>query len=148
QVVRIAGDVNLDLSGLASIDVAEGVQIIGDNEAAAIGPRLFTTTDPRILLLVDHDRVRITGLRLDGQESLDAFDSVGKPDTDGIRVDKANNVEIDHNEIYRWRGAAVSVYDGNGGPSRTGDPNYVGRINRDNANTVWVHDNYIHHNQH
>jgi hypothetical protein len=48
----------------------------------------------------------------------------------------SDSVEIDNNEIHHWRGAGVRVLDGNG------------VINRANANTVQVHDNFIHHDQH
>jgi Putative Ig domain/PASTA domain/Right handed beta helix region len=117
------------------------VQILGDQSAIRAGPPLFTKTFPPVLLQVGADRdpsdgVRITGIRLDGGESDDPFSAVGKDDADGIAVFSSRDVEIDHNELYRWRGAAVNVHDGNS------------RINRDNASTVRVHDNYIHHNQH
>ena len=47
------------------------------------------------------------------------------------------NVETDNNEIYGWRGAAVRVEDSEH------------QINRSvNPQTVRIHDNYIHHNQH
>jgi hypothetical protein len=49
---------------------------------------------------------------------------------------RRRNVEIDNNEISGWRGAAVQVL----------DPRHV--INPDNYTTVWVHDNFIHHNRH
>jgi hypothetical protein len=149
-VVRIAGDVDLDLSGLSFLQVAPGVQILGDRSMFRAGPRLFTTTFPRMLLVIGgvqgppSDDVRISGIRLDGGEADDPFTAVGTEDADGIAVFASTNVQIDHNEIDRWRGTAVNVHDGNAGD----DPHFVGRINRDNANTVWIHDNYIHHNQH
>jgi Right handed beta helix region len=140
-VVRIAGNLNLDLSGMSSLIVAPGVQILGDRMAVRLGPRLFTTTFPRVLLQVGtdgkpSDNVRISGIRLDGGESDDPFSAVGKEDADGIAVFSSTNVEIDHNEIYRWRGSGVVVHDGGG------------RINRERADTVRIHDSYIHHNQH
>jgi hypothetical protein len=148
-VVRIAGNVNLDLSGMSFLRVAPGVQILGDRISTRTGPRLFTNTFPRVLLQVGadgapSDGVRISGIRLDGGESYDPFSAVGKEDADGIAITASQNVEIDRNEIFRWRGSAVSVHDGN----NANDPNFIGRINRDNANTVRIHDNYIHHNQH
>jgi hypothetical protein len=53
-------------------------------------------------------------------------------------VEKAD-VEIDHNEIYRWRGAGITVTDGD-------DERDL--INLGSARKVSIHDNYIHHNQH
>jgi len=145
-VVRIAGTLDLDLSGMHDLQVAPGVQILGDRTAVRAGPRLFTTTFPNVLLNVGpgSDHVRISGIRLDGGESDDPFSAVGTEDASGIVVNSSLDVQIDHNEIYRWRGSAVRVVDGN----NQDDPAFVGRINRDNADNVWVHDNYIHHNQH
>jgi hypothetical protein len=152
--VRIAGTLDLDLSYMDYLCVRPGVQIVGDRTVNRRGPRLFTTSFPVELLTVGckwgdglvhpSDNVRISGIRLDGGESDDPFSAVGTYDADGIGIYSSQNVEIDHSEIYRWRGAAVNVHDGNG----NNDPNFVGRINLDNAETVWVHDNYIHHNQH
>jgi len=139
---------------MSSLHVAPGVQILGDRSQVRAGPRLFTTSFPDVLLqvgveradgsIVPSDHVRISGIRLDGGESDDPFSAVGKDDAYGIAVYSSQDVEIDHNEIYRWRGGGVNVHDG----VSDDRPNFVGRINRDNANTVWVHDNYIHHNQH
>jgi len=150
--VRIAGNVNLDLSSLESIPVAAGVQILGDRSVNAAGPRIFTRTVPRQLLKVgdNSDDVRVSGIRLEGGESDDPFSGVGPRDSDGIGVYASQHVEIDHDELYHWRGAGVNVHDGNGNNSA----DYLGRLNQDtvddpaNARNVWVHDNYIHHNQH
>ncbi|MGW3631181.1 tectonin domain-containing protein [Streptomyces sp. NPDC005122] len=140
--VVIAGAVNLNLSGLSAIPVAPGVRIIGDRTVVAKGPRIFTTTFPRTLLTIGDsnggtaDNVRISGIRFDGGEPMDPGASVGTTDANGIDIWSSQNVEIDHDEFARWRGAAINVQDpGN-------------RINRANADTVWVHDNYIHDNQH
>ena len=149
--VRVAGNVDLDLSSVTSIPVGAGTQILGDRTVNPAGPRIFTTTIPHELLMLDHsDDVRISGIRLEGGETDDAFSGVGPLDSDGIGVFASQHVQIDHNEIYHWRGAGVNVHDGNDADN----PTYVGRLNRDtvddaaNAHNVWVHDNYIHHNQH
>jgi hypothetical protein len=148
-VVHIAGGLDLDLSYMSYLRVAPGVQILGDRSVVRAGPRLFTTTFPRVLLQVGadgagSDGVRISGIRLDGGESDDPFSAVGEEDADGIAVYSSQDVQIDQNEISRWRGAAVNVHDGN----NADDPHFIGRVNRANADTVWIHDNYIHHNQH
>jgi hypothetical protein len=143
-VVRIAGNIDLDLSYMSEIFVAEGVDIIGERARSPKGPRLFTTTFPRSLLDIGtpergpSDNVRIIGLRLDGGESSDPCDSAGvTPDADAISVFSSVHVVIDHNELYHWQGSTVTIYD----PGR--------RINKENAKeAVWVHDNYIHDNQH
>ena len=144
-VVSIRGDVNLDMSWGRPIVVAPGVLIFGQRDAGhPSGPRLFTTTFQRQLLSVGvdesgltSDNVRITGIRFDGGESSDPCDEAGLTnDSDAIDVFSSQHVEIDHNEFYRWNGSAVNVNDAGN------------RINRDNSDTVWVHDNWIHDNQH
>ena len=148
-VIHVAGNVNLDLSNIQDIPVAAQVQILGDRSVFPSGPRLFTTTVPATLLRIDHsDHVRISGIRLEGGQTDDPFSGLGPVDSDGIGVYASQNVEIDHSEIYHWRGAGVDVHDGN----NVNDMSYLGRLNQDtvedNTRNVWVHDNYIHHNQH
>jgi hypothetical protein len=140
-VVRVAGYLDLDLSYMADIPVAPGVEIIGERARYPRGPRLFTTSFPRRLLDIGtgdapSDNVRITGIRFDGGESSDPCDSAGLEDVDAIAVFSSQQVQIDHNEMSRWRGSGVVVYDA------------MGRISKENAGTVWVHDNYMHDNQH
>ena len=151
EVVRIAGDVQLDLSGRESIPVEKGVQIIGDRSVNSSGPRIFTTTFPSVLLSISGDSpepTRISGIRLDGGMSDDPFSAVDTPNANGIVVFGRGNVEIDHDEIHHFRGSAVAVHDGND----ANDPAFLGRLNQDTAHddtkNVRVHDNYIHHNQH
>ena len=138
-IIRIDGDVNLDLSGLSDISVAPNVQIIGDRSSNPLGPRLFTTTFPSILF---EDRAsngssheRFSGLRLDGGAPTDPSANVGNDDSTGILIDKPD-VEVDDNEVSGWRGTGVSVQDKSN------------LIDRTNASTVWIHDNYIHDDQH
>ena len=140
--VTINGDVDLNLSGLLNLPVAGGVQILGDRTANPRGPRIFTTTFPRTLLLIGNDglgiqsdHVRISGIRLDGGQGTRSADS-DTPDADGIGVESSTDVEIDHNEIYGFRGAGIAVRD------------RQNRISLANPSTVHIHDNYIHHNQH
>ena len=141
--VSIDGGVSLDLSGLESIRIRPGVQIIGDR--SGVGPLLFTTTSPRTLFLIgdgdanggyNGDNVRISGVRIRGAMSDDPFSGLGPGDPSGIGVTSSINVEIDHNDISHFAGSGVEVHDPRD------------RINRDNADSVWIHDNYIHHNQH
>jgi hypothetical protein len=140
MTVRIAGHVNLDLSGLESIRIAPGVQIIGDRSVNPRGPRLYTTTIPSRLFLIGgsgdvSDDVRISGIRLDGGRG-NVIAPANATGGTGISVISSLNVEIDHNEIYGWQGTAVWVDD------------ELDRISLANATTVRIHDNYIHRNQH
>jgi hypothetical protein len=146
--VRIAGNVDLDLSGLDNVNVAPNVQILGDRSVNPQGPRLFTTTEPRNLFHVPArtgSYERVSGIRLQGGSSYDPFGNMGEEDSNGILVEKPN-VEIDHNEIYLWRGAGVEVQDCDGCDSPSSLLNRP--VPGDNRTTVWVHDNYIHHDQH
>jgi hypothetical protein len=141
QRIEIQNHVNLDLSYRDNLYIAPGVKIHGGRTPTNPGPRLFTTTFPQRLFNIgtgyeyhESDNVRISGIRLQGAE-------MGVADGDawastGITVHSSINVEIDNNELFGWRGSAVDV----------GDP--FNRINLDNYDTVWVHDNFIHHNQH
>ena len=140
--VEIANDVVLNLSGKEYLDIEPGVQIIGGRSATNLGPLLWTTTFPTRLFLVGSgyqnnyaDHVRISGIRLQGANYNSIADE-DDPGSTGITVYSSVNVEIDNNELFGWRGSAVDVR----------DP--FNRINGYNYNTVRVHDNYIHNNEH
>ncbi len=141
-VVQIAPNVDLDLSGRADITIASGVQIIGQTDGNfPNGPRIFTTTFPARLLDVGStaapsDNVRISRLRIDGSLG-DAIADGDAPGASGITAWSATNLEIDHDEVYGWRGAAISIRD---------DAERIA-LNV-NDSTVHIHDNWIHHNQH
>ncbi|GAA3283904.1 PASTA domain-containing protein [Dactylosporangium vinaceum] len=144
--VKVAANVTLNLSGLEDVRLAPNVQIIGDRTAAnPLGPLVFTDTIPKQLFHVpaytDPSQERITGLRLRGGASSDPFDNMGDEDSNGVLIEKPN-VEIGFNEMYLWRGTAVQVLDCDDCDSKRN------LITRDNGNTIRVHDNYIHHDQH
>ena len=129
-VVRIAGNAQIDLSGLERIPVARGVQILGDR-----GALLYTTSFPSALFVLG-EHVRVSGVRVRGGESDDPFSAVGQTDSNGLQIESSPNVEIDHCEVDHWRGAALAVLD------------YGDRLDLAHADSVWIHDNFIHHNQH
>jgi len=139
--IQIPGSVELDLSGLDHEQVAPGVKLIGDRTVNPKGPRLFTTTYPNSLLWVGvdfgpSDGVRVSGIRFDGMQPPEPIASIGPDDSTAISIFSSRNIEIDHSEFTRWMGFGVAVYDD------------TGRINLDNADTVWIHDNSFHDNQH
>ncbi|PTA43234.1 tectonin domain-containing protein [Micromonospora sp. RP3T] len=143
-IIKIVGDVNLDLSGREFIRIAAGVQILGDTSVHPRGPRLFTTSFPRVLFQLGHDpaqvtsdNVRISGIRLDGGQGEEPAETE-EEDSDAIRIFSSRNVQIDHSELYGWRGSTVLVDDGQGRLGKDDDP----------ASMVRVVDNYMHHNQH
>lgn len=145
QRIEIENHVNLDLSGREDLHIKPGVQIIGGRSPTEPGPRLFTTTFPEILFSIGGhfegteerrpaDNVRISGIRLEGAEMGVADEHASL----GIKVYSSVNVEIDNNELSGWSNAAVGV----------AELDHLDLINPDNYNAVWVHDNFIHHNQH
>ena len=142
-IVRIANDVQLDLSGLEYLHIGAGVQVIGGRSSTERGAKLYTRTFPRKLFLAGRylpaNGVRITGLRIEGAEMGIASSGEG---SDAITVFSSTGVEIDNNEIYGWRGAAVEIRDGMEGREDT-----IPRVDSIDAFTVRVHDNFIHHNQ-
>lgn len=138
--VVVANHVQLDLSNRQYIGVASGVVLRGGRGGLQAGPRLFTTTRPSVLFSIRSgiSNVRITGVRIEGPD-------MGAVDRNGARavlVDSATNVEIDHDEISGWAGAAVSVQDTAG---TAGSPSPYTSVLP--AHTVNIHDNFIHHNQ-
>src|SRR5262249_46919055 len=138
ETVFVAGSVDFDLSGLQEFPVAGNVKVIGLADSGHPGgPRLFTTSRPRPMLGIRSERVSISGIRFDGQESTDPCAEANQPDVDAIDVYASQNVEIDHNEFYAWNGSTVGVHDDD-----------RDRVNRDNSRSVWIHDNYMHDNQH
>lgn len=164
-------DVDLDLSPFERIAIAEGVILRGGRTARPgvlfqPGPRLYTTSHPEELFEVQGDRVRITGVRIEGPEmgqyEGDAAGPVGILVTAGFAAIDHNahqcdytqpawqSIEIDHNELSGWSHAAIRVTDeclaivvqsyfDNGSRSIIYDHPFE---------PVHIHDNYIHHNQH
>jgi Tectonin domain/Right handed beta helix region/PASTA domain len=134
-IVRIAASARVDLSGLEDLVVAPGVQILGEGSGTELEPALFVSTFPSALLLPS-DGVRISGIRIQGAASDDPFAAVDQSDSNAIQIESAQNVEIDHCQIDHWRGTGVAVLD------------YQQQLDLAHAGMVWVHDNFIHHNQH
>jgi hypothetical protein len=124
----------MDLGGYDFIPVARGVRLLGGRKPNVPGGRLYTRTFPKRLFEITGDDVRISGLRIDGGE-MDVADGDSERAI-GISIYSARNVEIDHNELYGWRGSAVSVYDHDNRIALHSHPT-----------TVRIHDNFIHHNQ-
>jgi len=119
---------------LHDIPIAAGVVLRGGRTSRDAGPRIYTTNRPSVFFEVQGEKVRITGLRIQGPD-------MGAADGDnnlerGIVIYPPASVEIDHNELSGWSGAAIQV--------RNGDVP-TGFLNPQ-ANRI--HDNYIHHNQH
>lgn len=139
--IVVQNGVDMDLTDwngfqLDNIEIASGVVLRGGRTSRDPGPRLFTTRHGSDFLLILGDAVRITGLRIQGPEM-----GVGSGDDNlgrGIVVaaSSVQHVEIDHNELSGFSGAAIIV-------SNQEVP--TGYLASHNVN---IHDNYIHHNEH
>lgn len=145
--VLLADDLNLDLTGRGTLHAAYGVHIVGRRSSTTLGPRLFTRAtgragpQPLIAIGTYHnaDGVRIAGVRIDGGDmgiyGGGTFQDDDRTTPVAIAVSSSVNVEIADSEIYGWSGTAVEIHD----PRE--------RLGISNPSAVWVHDNYIHHNQ-
>jgi hypothetical protein len=134
EQVTVQNQVDMDMSYLENIGIASGVTLRGGRTPRDPGPRFRTTTRPSTLLLVKGDGVRISGLRIEGPD-------MGVPGDDEVQVaiydNSYINVQVDNNEISGWSGSAVKIED---------DGQRIDYVA--NPDTVHVHDNYIHNNQH
>jgi hypothetical protein len=130
--VRVGNHVRLDLGLHHDIEIANGVQLLGGRSSTQAGPLLFTRHRPEVLFVVRGDDVRISGLRIRGPDyGVRAISGIRR----GIQARSTVELEIDHNEISGFSGAAVQL----------GDPG--GRIAPFGLPRVRVHDNFIHHNR-
>ena len=165
---------DLDLSGLPNVPnfesrilIADGVRLVGGRTAVPgqpfqPGPLLSITDHPQSLFEIQGDNVRVSGVRIQGPD-LFVSDST---DCTGIFITDVNptgpvlapghiSVEIDHNEISGWSHGAVRVEDKNNRITVLQIPLWIDYASTPaeivytlNTEPVWIHDNFIHHNQH
>ena len=159
ETVRLAPNVDMDLSGENHILISEGVSFIGGEPCPVVGkggaapagglvrlcgghdaqhpgPRLYTHTRPKNLFVIacdaglTGDNVRLSGFRLQGPH----WDSEEGDDNleRGIYIESCLGVDIGSMELSGWSGASISITDEN-----------LGRQNDPQA--VRIHDNFIHH---
>jgi hypothetical protein len=117
QVIYLQPHAEIDLSGLAEVNIPGGITIAGNRGVnGATGPLIYSNelnTFP--LFNISGAHVRITGIRLRGP-------SPAEPDSIAIRV-MGRNVEIDNCEIFNWSYAGIAVL---------------------RAIDAYIHHNYIH----
>ncbi|HHT26304.1 MAG TPA: hypothetical protein GXZ82_03510 [Firmicutes bacterium] len=117
EVIYIAPDAQIDLSGLVNIQLPGGVTIAGNRGVdGSPGPLLYTTTMNTVPLLnIMQPNVRITGIRLRGPDP-------ALPDGIAVRI-LSHDVEIDNCEIWNWSYAGIAIMRTHG---------------------AYIHHNYIH----
>ena len=140
-VVILARHVDMDLTGYFNIRIKDGVTLISEppiRDGRRLGPRLFTRGHAEPLFAIKcygnnkGDNVRIMGFRLQGPNFETEEDENTFPR--GISVDSCLGIEIAHMELSGWSGQAIYLRDSD---NRMRD-----------ASAIWIHDNFIHHNQH
>ncbi len=155
--VFVENHVALDMTGRTPVYVAEGVHLKGGRTAREPGGLLFmrpaaetcaipaVCQHPNEVFLdvwdsgqIAGDSVRISGLRISGTYMGSAPDYAHL--VFGIQIHSRTNVEIDNNELFGWRGAAVKIEDR--------EDRICNSCPAPNSATIHVHHNYIHHNQH
>jgi len=138
QVVYVADDAEIDMSGQENVAIPAGVTLAsGRGKEGSKGGLLFSTalkTFP--LFRAGGDGVRVTGLRLRGPdperrtEQMRELHKEGKyysiPNSDGLQC-ACPGLEVDNCELSAWSHAAVSL--------------------RKGAVKARIHHNDIHHNQ-
>lgn len=149
-IVIVEPQVDMDLTGYNPIYISENVRFTSDEidppsqrrTGTALGPRLFTKSIAKPLFYIRctedgsfrGDHVQISGLRIIGPHfgSAEGDSNLEK----AIQVTSCLNVEIYNNEIAGWSGQAIYVSEAPENPRML------------NPDAVWIHDNFIHHNQH
>jgi len=131
QVVFIPSTANIDISGEPSFTIPGGVILAGDRgNAGSLGGRIYRTrfgTFPKASFIVGGNNVRITGLRIEGADSVQGQD-LGDNVKAAIMETGKDNLEVDNCELYYWSYAAIAFENNNPGT-------WYG----------YVHHNYIHH---
>lgn len=127
DTVCIATDAKIDMTGETDVAIPGGVTLKSDREKTGNGGLIYTTKYKTMpLFLIKQDGVRVTGLRLRGPDPKRRSGAYVKPNSRGISVHGAKNVEFDHNEFFAWSHAAIYLR---------------------NTSKIDVHHNDFHHNQ-
>ncbi len=144
EIVYVSNEARIDLTGRGNLCIPAGVWLAGGRGLnGSAGGVIYTTEVLRPMLEVCGDDVRITGLRILGNDPTQCPpeypDNCTQPDRTGgvncrdctspsigISVENADRVEIDNNELAGWAHAAINLR---------------------NARDIHVHHNYIHHTQ-
>jgi hypothetical protein len=131
DVICVKGTANIDISGESSLTIPGRVTLASDRGfSSSRGGRIYRTRSQYIPLAtfeVGGPDVRITGLRIEGADSVQEEDLQDDVKAAIMEINKSN-LEVDNCEIYNWSYTAIAFE--NNGPG-----NWNGHI----------HHNYIHH---
>lgn len=124
EVIHVPDGVEIDLTKYSTLSIPAGVTLAGSRGPnGSLGARIFTKRMASRMFTAAGDSVRLTGLRFEGPYG--GTERIG-PSSYFISISHYGN-EIDNCEIYNFNVAAIGV------GSR--------------AMKVYIHHNYIHHNQ-
>ncbi len=150
SLVILGRNVDMDLTGYEQIYIRESVTLTGDDgnpprpvrNARELGPRLFTRfrPKPQFQIVCNSDgsivgnNVRMSGFRLHGPHYgiMDGGSNLER----AIHVESCLNVEISNMELAGWSGQAIYIAENPQVPTSL------------KPGSVYIHDNYIHNNQH
>ncbi|WP_160152923.1 VCBS repeat-containing protein [Microbulbifer sp. ALW1] len=135
DIIYIADDVKIDLTGKWNITVPPGVTLAsGRGREGSLGALLMTTERAKKPLFeITGSHTRITGLRLQGPTVISDFDEQCEMDeATGISAENGgetalfSHIQIDNNEMWAWPHRAINV---------------TGTLD------AHIHHNHIHHNR-
>lgn len=128
QIIRVADQAIIDLSGMTNLVIPSGVTLSGNRgQCFTTGPLIKNTgMSPGAVWFWVKDNVRITGLRFQGPDDLFVnIDYELRPSKSAICFAVGEpNVEIDNCEIFQFSRGAIEIY-----PDGT---------------NVYVHHNFLH----
>lgn len=108
DVVFVAGDAEIDLSGKGGIDVPGGVTIASNRSASgAAGGMLYTDVKEVPLLQTAGEGVRLTGLRFRGNHPEGYHEFTEWDESASGFLVQHTGAEVDNCEIYGWGYAGV-----------------------------------------
>jgi hypothetical protein len=143
EVIFLPGNAEIDLTGTWGHIIPAGVTLASDRgRDGSLGARIFRyrMSPPAAdngyskipMLVVGGDNVRITGLRLEGGDTLqdELFEDKGIDVKSGIEATERKELEVDNCELQGWSYTGVKLSNSNWSEA-----------------SAYIHHNYIHHCQ-
>lgn len=114
DVIYVAPDASIDLSGVTNVEIPEGITLAGNRgHNGAAGPLLFSTSTPfESAIFYVQKNVRITGLRFKGPDDNYAdIDYAVRPESKVLCfAAEGENIEVENCEISNFSRGGVEVY--------------------------------------